>query len=205
MKLPPELNLTPFAPVSLLGIDRLTIDMIIRPDSRLPVRRARAAGFTLIEILLVIVIILLLAGALVVFVLPQQEGAEKNTTRVMLSQVAQALDTYRLNIGHYPTEEEGGLKALMVKPTFENERLGEKWQGPYLKPGTKLDDPWGSELRYEVVDKTMAAVDDKQSALPYKLSSIGPDRQPDTDDDIVLATDTDTEGTGGTGASPTAK
>ena len=44
-------------------------------------RRARAAGFTLIEILLVIVIILLLAGALVVFVLPQQEGAEKNTSR----------------------------------------------------------------------------------------------------------------------------
>jgi len=40
-------------------------------------RSTRSAGFTLIEILLVIVIILLLAGALVVFVLPQQEGAER--------------------------------------------------------------------------------------------------------------------------------
>jgi general secretion pathway protein G len=179
--------------------------MIIRTVNELRSRRARAAGFTLIEILLVIVIILLLAGALVVFVLPQQEGAEKNTTRVMLGQVAQALDTYRLNLGHYPTEEEGGLKALMTKPTFENERLGEKWQGPYLKPGTKLDDPWGSELRYEVVDKSMAAADDKKAALPYKLSSIGPDRQPDTDDDILLATDTDTESTGGTGGSASPK
>ena len=67
-------------------------------------RRARSSGFTLIEILLVIVIILLLAGALVVFVLPQQKGAEKNTTKLLLSQVASALDTYRLNLGHYPTE-----------------------------------------------------------------------------------------------------
>src|SRR4029453_13557251 len=89
-------------------------------------RPSRAAGFTLIEILLVIVIILLLAGALVVFVLPQQEGAEKNTTKLKLSQVATALDTYRLNLGRYPNEQEGGLDALLVKPTFENERIGEK-------------------------------------------------------------------------------
>lgn len=166
-------------------------------------RRARAAGFTLIEILLVIVIILLLAGALVVFVLPQQEGAEKNTTRVLLGQVAQALDTFRLNVGHYPTEEEGGLKALLTKPTFENERLAEKWQGPYLKPGTRLEDPWGNEIRYEVVDRTLAALDETVTTLPYKLYSIGPDGQPDTEDDIALAKEDDLDSTLGTGASPT--
>jgi len=141
-----------------------------------------AAGFTLIEILLVIVIILMLAGAMVVFVLPQQKGAEKNTTKLMLAQVATALDTYRLNLGHYPTEQEGGLDALTKKPTFENERMGEKWQGPYLKPGTSLDDPWGQKLRYELI----AAGGDAEStsALPYKLFSVGPDGQPDSDDDI---------------------
>lgn len=145
-------------------------------------RRSQRSGFTLIEILLVIVIILLLAGALVVFVLPQQEGAEKNTTRLKLSQVASALDTYRLNLGHYPNEQEGGLDALMKKPTFDNERMGEKWQGPYLKPGTSLDDPWGFKLRYELI----AAGGDAEStsALPYKLFSVGPDGQPDSDDDI---------------------
>src|SRR6185436_12288390 len=90
-------------------------------------RPAATRGFTLIEILLVIVIILLLAGALVIFVLPQQEGAEKNTTKLMLNQISSALDTYRLNMGHYPTEEEGGIDALLVKPTFENERMGERW------------------------------------------------------------------------------
>src|ERR1043165_9036661 len=116
-------------------------------------KRSAQAGFTLIEILLVIVIILLLAGALVVFVLPQQEGAEKNTTKLMLNQIGTALDTYRLNLGHCPTEQEGGLDALLRKPTFENERLGDKWQGPYVKPGTKLDDPWGHKIRYELVDR----------------------------------------------------
>jgi general secretion pathway protein G len=145
-------------------------------------RPAARAGFTLIEILLVIVIILLLAGALVVFVLPQQEGAEKNTTKLKLNQISTALDTYRLNIGHYPTEQEGGLDALLKKPSFENERLGEKWQGPYLKPGTKLDDPWGHPIRYELVDRS--ADGEKKGGLPYKLSSVGPDGQPDTDDDI---------------------
>lgn len=148
------------------------------------------SGFTLIEILLVIVIILLLAGALVVFVLPQQEGAEKNTTRLLLNNVSTALDTYRLNLGHYPSEQEGGLNALLVKPTFENERIGDKWQGPYLKPGTRLDDPWGFAIRYEVVDRSQSTEGNK-AALPYKLYSIGPDGQPDSEDDIKMATESD--------------
>jgi len=151
--------------------------------------RARAA-FTLIEILLVIVILLLLASALVVFLLPQQEGAEKNTTKLLLSNVAQALDMYRLNIGHFPTEQDGGLNALVNKPSFDNPRLVEKWQGPYLKPGTKLEDPWGHAIRYEVVDKS-TATDDKKTGTPYKLYSVGPDGQPDTEDDIKLMPDAD--------------
>jgi general secretion pathway protein G len=158
---------------------RVTIQSLSRRQ------RHRNAGFTLIEILLVIVIILLLAGALVVFVLPQQEGAEKNTTKLLLSQVSSALDTYRLNLGHYPSEQEGGLDALLKKPTFENERQGEKWQGPYLKPGTRLDDPWGHKVRYETVDRS---VEGSQGGLPYKLYSVGPDGQPDTDDDIHVPT-----------------
>ena len=155
-------------------------------------RRARGqrsvSGFTLIEILLVIVIILLLAGALVVFVIPQHKGAEKNTTALLLKNVASALDTYRLNLGHYPTEQEGGLDALLKKPSFENERMGEKWTGPYLKPGTVLDDPWNNKIRYELAD-TSAPDTEKAGALPYKLFSVGPDGQPDTADDVKLFTE----------------
>jgi len=140
-------------------------------------------GFTLIEVLLVIVIILMLAAALVVFVLPQQEGAEKNTTRLLLGNVETALDTYRLNVGHYPTEEEGGLGALLVKPNYDNEKLGERWQGPYLKRGAKLDDPWGFQLKYEVIDRSL---EENKTGPAYRLFSVGPDGQPDTEDDIRL-------------------
>ncbi len=149
--------------------------------------RAAAAGFTLIEILLVIVIILMLAGALVVFVLPQQKGAEINTTKLLLQQVQTALDTYRLNVGSYPTEDQGGLGALLVKPKFENESLGDKWQGPYLKPGTKVEDAWGNKIRYELIDKSQQT--EGVTGPDYKLYSLGPDGQPDTDDDIKLFDD----------------
>jgi general secretion pathway protein G len=161
------------------------------------------AGFTLIEILLVIVILLLLASALVVYLLPQQEGAEKNTTKLLLESVSTALDHYRLNMGRYPTEQDGGLNALVTKPNSDNARLAEKWQGPYLKPGTRLEDPWGHPIRYEVVDKS-TATDDKKSGPPYKLYSVGPDGQPDTDDDIKLMPDADkaTDVTTGTDQQP---
>ena len=137
----------------------------------------------MIEVLLVIVIILMLAAALVVFVLPQQEGAEVNTTKLLLRNVETALDTYRLNVGHYPTEDEGGLGSLLVKPNFENERLGDRWTGPYLKRGTKLEDPWGNQVRYEPIDRSLAQ---DTSGAPYKLYSTGPDGQSETEDDILL-------------------
>lgn len=194
----PRLKLRDIMNLNLAAVRRLRLawpadrpepSMTLRTVASWRHRRTRTSGFTLIEILLVIVIILLLAGALVVFVLPQQKGAEKNTTKLMLSQVASALDIYRLNLGHYPTEQEGGLDALLKKPTFENEKLNEKWQGPYLKPGTTLDDPWSHKIHYELVDREVEG--EQKGGLPYKLYSLGPDGQPDTDDDIKHATETE--------------
>lgn len=164
--------------------------MTVRTLVRKAARRVPQRGFTLIEILLVIVIIMMLAAALVTFVLPQQAGAEKNTTRLLLMQVQTALDTYRMNLGHYPNEEEGGLGALLVKPQFENEQLGERWQGPYLKPGTKLLDAWGHQVVYDQQNVATSTTGDT-NGIPYKLYSLGPDGQPDTDDDIKLDTTQD--------------
>ena len=156
----------------------------------------RQSGFTLIEVLLVIVIILMLAGALVVFVLPQQEGAEKNTTKLLLQNIETALDTFRLNMGRYPTTEQG-LNALITKPTFENERLGDKWSGPYIKPGTKLEDAWANPIRYELSDTSAEDTTGTgtKATARYKLYSVGPDGQPDTADDIK-SRDENTDGTG---------
>ena len=150
-------------------------------------RLANAGGFSLVEILLVIVIILMLAGALVVYVLPQQEGAERDTTRLKLQSIQSALELYRTNIRSYPTEEQGGLEALMIKPTFENEKVGDRWarQG-YLTRGTTLDDAWGHPLRYDLVDRTL-----DPDGPDFRLYSVGPDGQPETEDDVTLYDDDD--------------
>jgi hypothetical protein len=57
----------------------------------------------------------------------------------------------------------------------------------------------GHKLRYEVVDRSGA---DNKTALPYKLSSLGPDGQPDTDDDIRVATETEHQRGTGSNAEP---
>lgn len=145
------------------------------------VRRTSQAGFTLIEVLLVLVIILMLASAVVVFVMPEREGAQRNATRVQLDGIVQALERFALGVGQYPTEEMGGLQALVERPEFENERLADRWNGPYVRRGTDFVDVWGFDLIYERQDADAAA---EGNGPGYLLFSVGPDGQRDTDDDI---------------------
>ena len=154
-------------------------------------RNTPAAGFSLVEILLVILIILMLAGALVVYVLPQQESAQKNTTRVKLGEINTALSLYKVNLGTYPSEDEGGLNALLRRPEYEDERRGERWAGPYLALGATVDDAWGHQLRYELVDKSLL---ENADGPDYRLFSVGPDGQAETDDDIALFTQEQEQG-----------
>ena len=99
-------------------------------------------------------------------------------------------EDYKLDPERHPLRglTMGGLGALLKKPTFQNERLGERWLGPYLKPGTKLEDPWGNVIQYETVDRSLA---EDKSGPPYKLYSMGPDGQANTEDDITLVDEDD--------------
>jgi general secretion pathway protein G len=134
-------------------------------------------AFTLIEVLLVILILGLLAGLAIYAFSGVREGAKIDVTTQQVQQVIpQALDTYNMNIGHYPTADEGGLAALRVKPTFSDDTLAAKWRGPYLTDDPK--DAWGHALNYEVQSGTDAG------AAPYKLWSNGPNGTSGDDDDI---------------------
>ncbi len=135
-------------------------------------------GFTLIEILLVLAIIGMLAGVTIFAIGGIGQKARRDTTEAVLETVGNALDTYQLHIGHYPTEEEGNLEALRVKPTFENERLEDEWAGPYLKKAPV--DAWNNPLNYEV----QTATTDDETTPPFRLWSNGPDGTSDTEDDI---------------------
>lgn len=99
------------------------------------------SGFTLMELLIVLVIIGLLA-ALVGPTLYQRIGpARESTARAQIENFATALDSYFVDLGRYPSTQDG-LKALRAKP-----ESAEKWNGPYLKKEIPAD-PWGNQYVY---------------------------------------------------------
>lgn len=105
-------------------------------------RLVAARGFTLLELLVVIVIIGLLASYVGPKYFAQVGKSEVTVAKSQIEGLEKALDTYRLDVGHYPSNEEG-LAALTSKPASNNAR----WNGPYLKKAVPLD-PWGHAYMY---------------------------------------------------------
>jgi general secretion pathway protein G len=113
-----------------------------------PLKAVRAAapvhlkGFTLLELLVVMVIIGLLGAYVGPRYFAQIGKSEVKTARAQIDAFEKALDQYRLDVGHYPSSEQG-LDALFLRP--ENEA---KWQGPYMKKKPPPD-PWGNKYIYK--------------------------------------------------------
>jgi general secretion pathway protein G len=105
--------------------------------------RRDAQGFTLLELLVVLVIL----GLLVAYVAPRYFGqigkSEVKVAKAQIRALEDALDQYRLDVGHYPTSDQG-LAALNSQPTGEA-----RWQGPYLKKAVP-NDPWGNPYQYNM-------------------------------------------------------
>jgi general secretion pathway protein G len=105
--------------------------------------RSASAGFTLVELLVVLAILTLLAGLVGPRVLGQLGGAKTKTASVQIADIEKATDLFKLDVGRYPTTEEG-LDALIKRPAT----LTSGWSGPYLK-GSLPTDPWGHPYRYQ--------------------------------------------------------
>ncbi len=89
----------------------------------------KQSGFTLIEVMVVIVILGVLAALIVPNVMGRGEKAKVDTTQITLKGVAGALDQYKLDNGHYPSMQEGGLDALVTQPATAKNWL----PGGYVK------------------------------------------------------------------------
>jgi general secretion pathway protein G len=101
-----------------------------------------AQGFTLLELLVVMVIIGLLAGFVAPRYFAQVGKSQVKVARAQIDALDKALDQFRLDVGRYPTSEEG-LAALNAVPGSEP-----NWAGPYLKKGVPAD-PWGHAYVYQ--------------------------------------------------------
>ena len=121
------------------------------------------AGFTLLEILVVVAILGLLIGLVAPAVLRQLGGARVNIARQSVERIGSILDLYKLDVGSYPTTEQG-LQALVTQPGDVS-----TWNGPYLKGEGLPLDPWSRPYVYR-----------EPSNRPdheYDLCSRGPDPQ----------------------------
>ena len=105
-------------------------------------RLRRAAGFTLIELMVVLVIIGVLAALIVPNVLDRTDDARATAARTDVHNIMQALKLYKLDNQRYPTPEQG-LAALVQRPSTPP--VPGNWK-PYLE---KLpSDPWGQPYQY---------------------------------------------------------
>ena len=93
-------------------------------------------------------------------------SSKQKTAKAQISLFETALDTYRLDMGKYPVNEQGFL-ALRIKPGDDD-----NWDGPYLPKEIPLD-PWGNPYDYRYPGEHG----------DYDIISYGADKQPGGDDE----------------------
>jgi len=107
-------------------------------------RDRRCDGFTLVEVLVVLAILTLLALIVVPQVIGYLGRAKTDTARIEIESLSSALDLYLLDVGKYPSQEEG-LDALVQQPASV-----ERWNGPYLRKPEAINDPWQRPYIYRI-------------------------------------------------------
>jgi general secretion pathway protein G len=127
-------------------------------------RRRADRGFTLLELLVVLAILGLLIGLVAPAMLHQLGSAKEKIAFQSIERLASILDMYKLDVGSYPTTEQG-LQSLIARPPGVP-----RWNGPYLKGAQPPQDPWGRPFVYHNPSQ--------RPGHDYDLYSLGSSGQP---------------------------
>lgn len=145
----------------------MTIDYArsVRPRSRIADLLAAVAGATVI------------VGGVVLLVLATGPGGSRPVgkrwvTEQCLNSVAAGLERFRVDMGRYPTTNEG-LDVLIAAP----QAGAASWHGPYVSDAGALYDAWGNRCLYQ-----------RREGLgrEYLLYSPGADQRAGTADDVQI-------------------
>ncbi len=101
----------------------------------------KQSGFSLIELLVVLVILGMLGGLVGPRLFERVDSSKVDTSLSQVRMLKSAMGTFRLDVGRYPTTEEG-LVALAFKPASIK-----RWRGPYVEDLVP-NDPWGNPYVY---------------------------------------------------------
>lgn len=111
--------------------------------SRLSVRRTSEDGYTLMELLVVLAILGFLAAMATPYVLKYIDRSRVGTAKTEVANISSALELYKLDVGRYPTTQEGLVALQKVPPGIDT------WNGPYIKKPSAINDPWGHPYHYK--------------------------------------------------------
>lgn len=129
-------------------------------------RTARQRGFSLLEILVVLAIMGVLATLVAPRLFNQVDRSKITAATAQARSLKTSLDAMRLDIGRYPTADEG-LSLLVTPPNDPAARA--TWFGPYIE-GDLPADPWGNPYRYQP-----PSTDEAGFSLSPKIISLGAD------------------------------
>jgi general secretion pathway protein G len=126
--------------------------------------REKERGFTLVELLVVVAILGLLIGLVAPAMMRQLGSAKHRIAEQSVARLAGILDIYRLDIGNYPTTDQG-LSVLNASPTGVA-----GWNGPYVSDETGIVDPWGRPFTYRSPSQ--------RAGRAFDIASFGADGKP---------------------------
>lgn len=107
---------------------------------------ARKPGSSLLEQLMVLGVILFIAALIIPPMLGLLDKMNEKKTQLIMAKINGAIARYTQDMGHAPTSEEGGLKALIKRPAGP---IGREWQGSYLPGETTVPlDGFKKPFRY---------------------------------------------------------